>query len=187
MNTEPTTDVKTLLHALAVSSQRSFTTRIADLLEDIEDALSSGAKRKAVHQALVQSGIQVSFEGFRTALYRLRKQRVRMGPDGGHTPAHQMPASSPAVQADTPRVQNSAPAASPAKVKARDASPAQSHGTRDPYAGAMRPGRIAEIARDQPNMAALAAKGREYAAKLDKEDAEARALKSRNNKDTASP
>ena len=58
------------------TDSRSEAAKIRSLIEQIELALSSGASRKNVYNALKKSlGIKMEFEVFETTLYRIRKKR----------------------------------------------------------------------------------------------------------------
>ena len=88
------------IEALQPSQRRGDVRRIAAALSSIELAFSKGVSRDMVHQALKAEGLQISFQGFVKALYRLRKKAKASG--GG---VHQRSAAPvPAVQPPPPPV-----------------------------------------------------------------------------------
>jgi len=129
--------------------------RMTALLPDIESALAHGFTRHAIHEALVVSGLQVGFLGFVKSLYRARK-KVRSRPAAG-APTAPLAATPPEVRATAPHQVAPVPPPKAPIPSAPVAPPAA--------ASTWKPGSIAEIARSQPDMAGLAKKGREYAAK----------------------
>jgi len=67
------------IEALQPSQRRGDVRRIAAALSSIELAFSKGVSRDMVHQALKADGLQISFQGFVKALYRLRKKAKASG------------------------------------------------------------------------------------------------------------
>ncbi|PIV91319.1 MAG: hypothetical protein COZ20_01690 [Gallionellales bacterium CG_4_10_14_3_um_filter_54_96] len=63
------------LKALSRGKNRSATARLREIFDDIEAALSAKVLRKDVHQALVESGFEITFESFELVIYRIRKGR----------------------------------------------------------------------------------------------------------------
>lgn len=58
------------------TSARSETARLRDVFDEIEAALNAGVRREAVLATLHESGFTMSFTGFKSALQRIRKERV---------------------------------------------------------------------------------------------------------------
>lgn len=74
------TDSSQIRHAaiaqLAQSeAQRSYTSQIREVYDAIEDALTSGVSRTAIHRKLVETGLTISLRHFDQALYRIRKSK----------------------------------------------------------------------------------------------------------------
>lgn len=67
-----------LLELAKASPARSQTAWVSRFLPEIEAALSQGVRLAAIHQALVDRGLTLSFRGFEKSLYRCRKA-VRLG------------------------------------------------------------------------------------------------------------
>jgi hypothetical protein len=131
--------------------------RLAAILADIEKAFAAGFSRASVHEALNKSGFVIGFRAFVKSLYRARKKaRALLASTASRTttPAPP-PAWTPAPAMVTQQVATAPAASTPIRNAGQPdaASP-------PPY----RPGRIGEIARSQPDMAALAKEGRLYAA-----------------------
>lgn len=63
------------LKTLARGGNRSATARLREIFDEIETALRSGVRRKDIHQALKESGFNISFSSFELAIYRIRKER----------------------------------------------------------------------------------------------------------------
>ena len=63
------------LRALASGRNRSATARIREKFDEIEAALKASVPRIEVHKALVEDGIDITFESFELAIYRIRKER----------------------------------------------------------------------------------------------------------------
>lgn len=66
-------DISEKLQNLARGKNRSATSRIREVLDDIEEALRAGVRREDVHKVLVESGIELTFASFELALYRIRR------------------------------------------------------------------------------------------------------------------
>jgi hypothetical protein len=56
---------------------RSYTAQIRELYDAIENALASGVSRTAIHQKLVDTGMNISLRNFDQALYRIRKSEKK--------------------------------------------------------------------------------------------------------------
>lgn len=65
--------LKSALTALKEGASVSAARRIARVLPEIEAALSRGVSRELIRKALQDDGIDITANGFATALYRLRK------------------------------------------------------------------------------------------------------------------
>ena len=63
------------LKLLAKSKNRSATSRIREIFDQIEAALQAGVRRKDVHKALNEDGFEITLESFELAIYRIRKER----------------------------------------------------------------------------------------------------------------
>jgi len=63
------------LKTLARGKNRSATARLREIFDEIETALRSGVRRKDIHQALGESGFNISFPSLELAIYRIRKER----------------------------------------------------------------------------------------------------------------
>ena len=83
-----------MIEALQPSQRRGDVRRIAAALSSIELAFSKGVSREMVHQALKAGGLQISFQGFVKALYRLRK-KAKANRDGVHEAASRVPIAQP--------------------------------------------------------------------------------------------
>jgi len=82
------------IEALQPSPRLGDVRCIAAALPSIELAFSKGVSRETVHQALKASGLQISFQGFVKALYRLRKKAKASRGD-----VHSVASAAPAAQA----------------------------------------------------------------------------------------
>lgn len=66
------------LRALATDdTARSETARLRDIIDDIEAALSAGVSRAAILKTLHDQGFTMTPKSFESALYRIRKQRLK--------------------------------------------------------------------------------------------------------------
>lgn len=63
------------LRALAGSESRSETSRLREVFDEVETALSAGVSRTAILETLHEQGFTMTAKSFESALYRLRKQR----------------------------------------------------------------------------------------------------------------
>jgi hypothetical protein len=84
------------LKALSQGKNRSATARLREIFVEIEAALRSGVRRKDVHQALSESGFEITFESFELAIYRIRKEGSKQnthtaGPRPTDKPAAALP------------------------------------------------------------------------------------------------
>lgn len=86
------------LHALATDSKgRPETARLRDVFSDVEAALSAGVSHAAVLKALHDQGYTMNMASFRSALYRIRKERAgKPAAPARSTPA--APAVAPAAE-----------------------------------------------------------------------------------------
>lgn len=125
-----------------------YTRRIERVLPQIEDALAKGVSRERVVAALREADINVTLEGFSTALYRLRKKRDAKG-GAVEGPAAQAPATEDASIARVP-VTEGAPS-EPAAGAAKETK------TRLAFDD------LRDIARNRPDLAELERIGREAA------------------------
>ncbi|MEO8924354.1 MAG: hypothetical protein ABI330_16240 [Caldimonas sp.] len=66
--------LKDKLMALKPGTKSVYIRRLARVLPEIEDALDKGVSREAVVKTLQEDGIDITFNGFAKALYRLRKR-----------------------------------------------------------------------------------------------------------------
>lgn len=87
------------LKALSQGKNRSATARLREIFVEIEAALRSGVRRKDVHQALSESGFEITFESFELAIYRIRKEGSKhkthtAGPSPIGAPAAALPPTS---------------------------------------------------------------------------------------------
>ena len=177
MTAVPFSDVRSALQALQQSPATRWSARIAAVLQDIEQALQLGASRTQVHTTLNEYGIDISFEGFKKALYRLRKRQREASTvsEGAKSASNGAVARQPASserQREPERPQHAHVAPTPvpvrqlASVPAAPAAVTPSVASAPPSASGWTPGSIGAIARSEPDMTGLAKKGREYAAKL---------------------
>jgi hypothetical protein len=84
------TSVADVLRELAKGDKsRSETARLRDVIDEVEAALDAGVSRSAVLEALHGQGFTMTLKSFESALYRIRKQRVK---DTAGTPAAPIPA-----------------------------------------------------------------------------------------------
>lgn len=84
------TNVTDVLRELAKGDKsRSETARLRDVIDEVEAALDAGVSRSAVLEALHGQGFTMTLKSFESALYRIRKQRVK-GTTG--TPTAPVPA-----------------------------------------------------------------------------------------------
>ena len=98
--------VADVLRALATGDKaRSETSRLRDVVDEVEAALSAGVSRVAILEALHGQGFAMTLKSFESALYRIRKQR---GSTGQQT----------AQPAPLPPVTPAAPTTAPASVSA---------------------------------------------------------------------
>lgn len=67
------------LRALATGKGRSEAAKLIDIFCDIESALRAGASREAVYETLQRHGLTLTFKSFIKTLYRIRKERKRVG------------------------------------------------------------------------------------------------------------
>ncbi len=67
------------LRALADSKSRPETARLREVFDEIEAALASGVSRAAILQTLHDQGFTMTPKSFESALYRVRKQRMKAG------------------------------------------------------------------------------------------------------------
>lgn len=76
-----TNTIKDTLQQLSQDPKnRSDTARLRDIVDDVEKALKAGVKRETVFKALQDNGFEkMSFKSFESALYRIRKERRRVG------------------------------------------------------------------------------------------------------------
>jgi len=88
------------LKTLARGGNRSATARLREIFNEIETALRSGVRRKDIHQALKESGFDISFSSFELAIYRIRKERGKP----------ETPTQLPFVLEEKKLVQNTKPA-----------------------------------------------------------------------------
>lgn len=63
------------LRALAGSESRSETSRLREVFDEVETALSAGVSRTAILETLHKQGFTMTAKSFESALHRLRKQR----------------------------------------------------------------------------------------------------------------
>lgn len=101
------------LKALAQTRQgrRSNTAIIAEVIDDIEEALAGGIKREAILQALQKQGVTLTLEGFQSAMRTLRKRRktptepgTKPEPANSAPPAPTQSSSQrPLIPSNTPR------------------------------------------------------------------------------------
>jgi hypothetical protein len=91
---------------------RGNAARLRTLLGDIEQAQASGVALGKIHEALVRSGFTFSFQGFKTALQRARKEQSKQAEPRPTIPAQKgetlvrpgIPtAPSPALSVASPR------------------------------------------------------------------------------------
>jgi hypothetical protein len=139
------------LLALRQETPTRMGARMFVLLPEVESALAEGFTRHAIHNALVASGLQIGFLGFVKSLYRARKKLRSLPSLSASSPAHSPPPK---------------PRPAPPQQPASDPPPKVPVPATHTSSSSWKPGSIAEIARSQPDMAGLAKKGREYAAKL---------------------
>jgi hypothetical protein len=55
--------------------RRSNTSLVADVMNDIEAALARGVRRETIHQALLNQGVTLTFQGFMSALRAIRRKK----------------------------------------------------------------------------------------------------------------
>ena len=83
-----TDDLAAELQALSIGdAHRSESARIRARLPEIMAAVTAGVRQRAIHAALVKRGCKLSFESFRTTLYRLRKKAAQPGQRGTAIPS----------------------------------------------------------------------------------------------------
>lgn len=76
------TDIEDALHALVQSAQgRKVTGLLRAHLPAILAAKRAGSTDSAIVAALKEAGVEVSLSGFRSALFRLRKEAKEVGAD----------------------------------------------------------------------------------------------------------
>jgi hypothetical protein len=93
-------NLSTKLQELAKGKNRPATARIRERFEEIELTLKAGVSRRDVYKALVEDGIEITFESFELTIYRLRQEKTGNKQRSGKT------LSNPA----TPSTQSVAPA-----------------------------------------------------------------------------
>jgi hypothetical protein len=99
------TGLAAALHALATDTKgRPETARLRDVFCDVEAALAAGVSHAAVLQALHDQGYKMTMASFRSALYRIRKERAGKPA----TPARSTPAAPSVVPAAEPEPDESA-------------------------------------------------------------------------------
>ena len=184
MSTTMQIDARAAILALQHSPSTRWTGRIGVLLHEIEAVFGQGVSRAQVHETLKACGIGISFEGFKKALYRLRKRQrelllsqVQPAVTSAHSPAP-TPAGTTADRTSEVRPSATTTVSPPlTPVSAPTVAPPLripqplpvSHALGSPGAlepNGWRPGSIGEIARSQPDMRQLAKEGREYTARL---------------------
>ncbi len=70
--------VTSVLRSLATGDKnRSETARLRDIMDEVENALTSGVSRLAILEALNEQGFTMTIKSFESALYRIRKKRTR--------------------------------------------------------------------------------------------------------------
>ena len=177
--------IDTRIRAFRGSSSRRFKSHIERLLPAIESAMADGSTRHELHELLVSEGMTITFEGFKSALYRLRKARrlaevpkvATQSQPQDTTPQSPTPpvaaprAGMPATSAPLVRSVAPRPPVPPRPPSTPIAAPGQAprHGPGSPTA--LPTGSISEIARTDYDITAYREKGREYAAKLAREKA----------------
>ena len=134
------TTLKAKILALQEDANPSAIRRIERVLPEIEVALLHGVSRDAILKTLREDGIEITAQGFATALYRLRKK-------GRSTTADPQPSAT------------NAPAAVPAKPAANAASGGSAASKK-----AFSRTEIRDIARNRPDLKELTRLGRDAAA-----------------------
>ena len=75
--------METILKELSDGINRSETSRLRDVFEQIEHALKAGVSRSVVLNALRLQGFKMTIRSFESALYRIRKaHRAVQNPKG---------------------------------------------------------------------------------------------------------
>lgn len=73
-------NVAEALRAMAKGDEnRSETARLRDVFPEIEAALNAGVRRSAILEAFHSQGFTMTLKSFESALYRIRKQRAKIG------------------------------------------------------------------------------------------------------------
>ena len=57
------------------SEKRSKSSRLNDVIDDVENALKNGISRQAIIELLAENGLEMSFKTFESTLARLRRKR----------------------------------------------------------------------------------------------------------------
>lgn len=92
-----------VLHALATDTKgRPETARLRDVFDDVEIALGAGVTHAAVLQALHDQGFRMGMASFRSALYRIRKERADQQPAPARTTTAIPAPATPTVEAPAP-------------------------------------------------------------------------------------
>lgn len=79
MDSSNTDNLISSIRRLASGKNRSTTARIRQIFDEIEAALKAGVRRKDLHQSLVENGFdELTFRAFELAIYRIRKERIRV-------------------------------------------------------------------------------------------------------------
>ena len=63
------------LQDLAKGKNRSSTSRLREIFDDVEATLRAGVMRKDVYQALLENGFEITFKTFELLIYRIRNER----------------------------------------------------------------------------------------------------------------
>jgi len=88
---ENTTLKKQLLFA-AEGKNRSASARLKDVLDDVENAISSGVKHEEIIALLKNDGLHFTLKSFRNALFYLRKKKIE---NEGKNPLEKNPITKP--------------------------------------------------------------------------------------------
>jgi len=84
---ENTTIKKQLLFA-AEGKNRSASARLKDILDDVENAISSGVKHEEIIALLKSDGLHFTLKSFRNALFYLRRKKIK---NKGRNPVEKKP------------------------------------------------------------------------------------------------